>query len=122
MLQREQAEYQEIHHFFPGMYIREAFIPKGTFVVGHYHKTEHLNIFLKGKATLINDKGEATVMEAPMMFMAKPGRKIAYADEDMVWQNIFVTDETDIDKLEDMLLDKSEYYLSTQERSKLCQQ
>ena len=122
MLEKDQVECDVQHYFFPGMYIREVSIPKGTLALGHYHKTKHLNIFLKGKATFIDDKGEASTIEAPMMFMSKPGRKIAYAVETMVWQNIFLTEETSIEKLEEALLDKSDYFLSLQERSKLCQQ
>ncbi len=122
MLKKEQVEYDLYHHFFPGIYIREVLIPKGALVLGHYHKTECLNIFLKGKATLVDDNGSTSTIEAPMMFMSKPGRKLAYAIEDMTWQNIFLTDETNIEKLEEMYFDMSDNFLSSRERGELCQQ
>jgi hypothetical protein len=42
-----------------------------------------------------------------MTFMAKSGRKIAYIIETVVFQNIYSTSETDIQKLEDMIVDNS---------------
>jgi hypothetical protein len=43
--------------------------------------------------------------------MAKPGRKIAYIIETVVFQNIYSTSETDIEKLENMLVDNSKELL-----------
>ena len=48
-----------------------------------------------------------------MFFIGEPGQKVGYVIEDTVWQNIYATDETDIDRLEEMfmesdVLDKSE--------------
>jgi hypothetical protein len=45
---------------------------------------------------------------APSVFMAKKGRKIAYIIETVRFQNIFSTDETDIDRLENMLVDSAQ--------------
>lgn len=109
-LEEEQIECPLFHHFSPGIYIREVHMPKGAFVIGHKHKKEHLNYFLKGKAKIIDLDGNVEILEAPMMFVAKPGRKIFYAIEDLVWQNLFPTEETDIDKLEEMFVEKSEAY------------
>lgn len=114
MLEEEQVECNVYHHFHKGLYVREVHIPKGTFVIGHYHKTEHLNVFLKGKATFIDYDGNVATMEAPMMFSSQPGRKIAFAIEDMVWQNIFPTDEKNIEKIEAMYLDKSDCFMELQ--------
>lgn len=114
MLKEDQAECNVYHHFHQGIYVREVHIPKGAFVIGHHHKTNHLNVFLKGKATFIDAEGVVATMEAPMMFSSPPGRKIAFAEEDMVWQNIFATEETNIEKLEDMFLDKTDYFLEQQ--------
>jgi hypothetical protein len=43
--------------------------------------------------------------------MAKPGRKIAYIIETVVFQNIYSTPETDIEKLENMCVDNSKDFL-----------
>lgn len=107
MLKLPQVKCEVIHRFAPGLYIREVTVPAGTMAIGHYQRHEHLNILLKGKVTVMNDDGTTSRLEAPMMFVGKPGRKIGYIEEDMVWQNIYATTETDVEKLEEMILDKA---------------
>lgn len=107
MLAMPQAKCNVFHRFAPGIYIREVSISAGTLVVGHIHKHEHLNLLLKGKVVLLNDDGTTVTYTAPAMLVGKPGRKVAYVEEDMVWQNIYATSETDVEKLEEELLDKS---------------
>lgn len=107
MLGLPQVKCEVFHRFAPGIYIREVSIPAGTMVIGHVHKHQHLNLLLKGKVVLLNEDGSTTTYTAPTMLVGNPGRKIAYVEEDMVWQNIYATTETDVEKLEDELLDKS---------------
>lgn len=94
MLSLPQVECPVTHHFGPGVYIREAFLPAGTYVMGHAHKCEHMNMMIKGKMAVIVN-GEAKVIEGPYIFTGQPGRKLAYILEDTVFQNIYGTDETD---------------------------
>ena len=91
----------------PNIYIREVTIPAGTLSIGHYQKTEHLNIMLAGRVTMVNEDGSKTEISAPQVFVSKPGRKIGYIHEKMVWQNVYATFETDVEKLESMFLEKS---------------
>lgn len=107
MLTAEQVDCPTQHHFGPGIYIRESFMPAGTYVMGHAHKCEHMNVMLKGKMAVIVN-GEAKVIEGPCIFIGQPGRKFAYIIEDTLFQNIYATTETDIEKLEDMFVEKSE--------------
>jgi hypothetical protein len=107
MLTAEQVDCPTQHHFGPGIYIRESFMPAGTYVMGHAHKCEHMNVMLKGKMAVIVN-GEAKVIEGPCIFIGQPGRKFAYIIEDTIFQNIYATTETDIEKLEDMFVEKSE--------------
>lgn len=106
-LNEKQADCPVTHIFAPNIYIRQVFIPAGTFSIGHYQTTEHLNIMLKGRVTMVNEDGSHTELTAPQTFVAKPGRKIGYIHEDMIWQNVYSTDETDVEKLEAMFLKKS---------------
>lgn len=94
------------HHFGPGVYIRECFLPAGTLAVGHKHRQASLNVMLKGKLVLLMD-GAVTVVEAPFMTTSPPGRKCVYVLEDAVWQCIFATEERDVDRLEDMLIERT---------------
>ena len=100
-----QQECPVQHLFGPGVYIREISIPAGTIAAGHYHRKASLNVLLKGSLVLAVD-GEVSVVTAPFMITTGPGRKAVYALTDVIWQSIFATEETDIDKLEDMLVDK----------------
>lgn len=85
-------------------------MPKGTFVIGHEHKTEHFNIVLTGRAlVMIAEKVEEIV--APCIFISKPGvRKVLYIAEDMRWATVHPTEETDMEKLADLLIVKSEAF------------
>jgi hypothetical protein len=106
-LNEKQADCPVTHIFAPNIYIRQVAIPAGTFSIGHYQTTEHLNIMLKGRVTMVNEDGSHSELVAPQTFVAKPGRKIGYIHEDMVWQNVYSTNETDVEKLEAMFLHKS---------------
>lgn len=96
------------HHFGPGLYIRELRVPAGIVGMGHIQKHPHMNNFVSGRIRLLNDDGSSTELVAPMTFVGMPGRKIVHVIEDMVWQNIYATDETDVEILEATYLEKSE--------------
>lgn len=100
MLEHDQMDCPVIHRFGPGVYIREITMPAGAFVVGAHHKEEHLNVMLKGRVTVLNENGTTTELVAPMVFLGKPGKKVGYVHEEVVWQNIYATDETDVEALE----------------------
>lgn len=107
MLQMPQVECPVIHHHGPGTYTREVHIPAGTLAIGHYQNFEHTNIMLKGRVTVMNDDETTSELVAPLFFVGKPGRKIGYIHEDVVWLNVYATNETDINVLESHFLTKS---------------
>lgn len=110
MLNLPQVKCEVIHRFAPNLYIREVSIPAGTMAIGHWQRFEHLNVLLKGKVRIMHDDGSTELLEAPMMFVGKPGRKVGYIEEDMVWQNIYSTSERDVEKLEAHFLDKDKIW------------
>jgi len=114
-LKEEQVDCPVIHTFASGIYIREVHLPAGIFAIGHHQKKEHLNIFLQGKVTMLNDDGTTEYIEAPMQFTGQPGRKCGVIHEDVVWLNIYSTNETDIETLENTYLDKSESWKESHE-------
>lgn len=114
MLSAPQVDCPVSHHFGHGIYMREAFLPAGTYIMGHAHKHEHMNIMLKGKMAVIVN-GEAKVIEGPYIFTGQPGRKFAYIIEDTIFINAYATEETDVDKLEEMFVDKSDAWKSAQD-------
>lgn len=110
MLNQQQVDCPVLHHFGPGTYIREVTLPAGTFALGHHQKYAQLNVMLTGVINSVADDGSIKVLTAPMIFVGPPGRKMGYVVETCTWLNIFPNpeDERDIDKLEDIWLDKSE--------------
>jgi hypothetical protein len=119
LLQLPQVECSVVHHFGPGVCIREVFMPAGTLAIGHKQKFDHLNIMLRGEVIIVTDDGSTQVLTAPMIFTGKAGRKIGYVLEDMVWQNIYATELTDPDAVEAYFVEKSEDWLQDQQ-SKLA--
>lgn len=123
MLAQEQVDCPVIHRFGPGVYIREVKIPAGTVAVGHHQNFEHMNVVLQGRVTILHDNGSTSEVAAPAMYVGKPGRKIGYVHEDLVWLNIYPTSETDIDVLESRFITKSDVWTSRdKERLMLAQQ
>lgn len=103
------SEFDITHHFAPGVYMREALIPRGMVVTGEIHKTEHLNILSQGKITVWTEDGMKT-FTASTVIKSMPGiKRVGYAHEDAVWITVHpnVTDERDIEKIKGMLLAKS---------------
>ena len=102
-----QVECPVQHFFGPSIYIREVVMPAGTVVVGKYHKDDHLCNMIEGRMVVVGEDGEQREVAAPAVFMAKKGRKTAYIIETVRFQNIFSTNETDVEKLEHMLVEDS---------------
>ena len=101
----KQVECPVNHYFGPNIYIREIIIPAGTVIVGKYHKENHLCNMIEGQMVVVDDDGARKEFKAPCVFVAKKGRKIAYVLKTVRFQNIFSTPETDIEKLENMLVE-----------------
>lgn len=95
---------ETIHHFAPGLYAREVRIPAGATVVGKIHRTEHMNILSEGEISVMTEEGVKR-LKAPCTLISKSGMKrVGYAHSDVVWTTIHPTEETDLAKLEDILI------------------
>jgi hypothetical protein len=103
-----QVDCQTKHYFGPSIYIREVTMPAGAVVIGKPHKKDHMCVMLQGKMIIIDADGIRKELVAPMTFVGSAGRKVAYILETTVFQNILATDETDIDVLENMLVDNTQ--------------
>jgi hypothetical protein len=104
ILRMPQVETPTRHHFAPGLYAREMFIPAGTVLTGDVHKTEHMALFV-GDITVWTDEGMKRIT-GHHTFISKAGAKrVGYAHADTWCTGFFVTTETDIDKLEEQLVE-----------------
>jgi hypothetical protein len=103
-----QVDSQTKHYFGPGIYIREVTMPAGTVVIGKPHRKEHMCVMLQGRMVVVLGDGTKQELVAPLTFVGSAGRKVAYILETTVFQNILATDETDIEVLENMLVDNTQ--------------
>lgn len=101
-----QVDCQEKHYFGPSLYIKEVTMPAGSVIIGKPHKVAHMCVMLQGKMILVAEDGSKKEVKAPLTFVGTPGRKVAYILETTVFQNIYATDETDIEKLENMFIEQ----------------
>lgn len=116
LLELPQVDCPVLHHFGPGVYIREVRMPAGSLILGHRHRNAHTNILVQGRLKFLNEGGEVVELVAPVVLTSNPGRKLAYIMEDTVWQNVYATEEKDVEKLEAALLDKSDAWLEHKDR------
>lgn len=91
-----------------GVYIQEITLPAGSYALGNAHRHDCINNVLTGSVSVVID-GELKRITAPSTFIGKAGdRKIGYIHEDSTWQTLHATDETDPEKLDELLIIKSE--------------
>ena len=120
------------HTFADGLYIREIFMPKGMLISSRLHKTNSPYFVLEGDLSVFTGEGKGGLVriKAPFWGVTKAGTKrILYIHEDTRWITVHATDETDLEKIEDVLIAKSYDELPEQvrnlleskvERDKLC--
>ena len=104
-----QIQIQVTHHFSPGIYMREIFIPKGATLTGKIHKTEHLNILSRGDLSVWTEDGVKR-LTASTVVKSQPGiKRVGYAHEDSVWITVHpnVDESRDVDLIEERLIAKT---------------
>lgn len=98
-----QFQIKTTHTFINGVYAREVFIPKGTLLVGRFHKHACISIMNSGEKSTVSEFG-AMRIKAPFATVSPPGiKRVGYAHEDTIWTTIHATDERDLKKLEEEL-------------------
>jgi quercetin dioxygenase-like cupin family protein len=92
------------HHFSDNLYAKEIFIPKGCFAVQHQHTYDHLSVLAKGKVAVKTDEGVKVYTAPACLNIVKNYNHAVEALEDSVWYCIHSTSETDIDKIDEVLI------------------
>lgn len=96
----EQIDCPIEDRFTEGLYLRTIKMPKGAFIIGKTHKTEHFNIVLSGSASVMIN-GQINFIEAPFIFVSKAGdKKVLMIHEEMLWATTHVTESTNVDEIE----------------------
>jgi hypothetical protein len=96
------------HSFSDGIYVREIFIPAGTYLVGKIHKHEHPNFLLSGIVDIVTEDEDRRI-EGPMSLMSPAGTKRALRSiTDCVWITVHHNPDniTDLEKIEEFVIAK----------------
>lgn len=94
------------HHFSPGLYAREIFLPAGLRIIGKIHRTSHVMTVAKGSGIIWNEFG-AYEFAAPMTKVTKAGAKnVVWAREDTVIVTYHPTQLTDVAEIESEIISR----------------
>lgn len=105
MRELPQLELPTEHYFADGMYCRVVFRPFGTLIVGKVHRKEHFYIIAKGRVQITSEHGVMDIT-GPAVLVSKPGTKRAvFAVTDATCMTVHRSDETDLEKLEEELIE-----------------
>jgi len=104
---QNKAEMPVEHTLIDGVYTRKLFIPKDTILVGKIHLKECVNIVAKGDISILTETGTGR-FQAGHVAVSGPGiQKVGYAHEDTVFINVFRTDQTSIEQIEQEIATES---------------
>ena len=96
------------HHFSDGLYAKEMTLKKGYIATSHSHKYSHLSILAKGDV-YVRVNGVISYYMAPACIEIKAEEiHEIQALSDVVWYCIHATDETDINKIDEVLIKECE--------------
>jgi quercetin dioxygenase-like cupin family protein len=102
---KPQVKLDPVHYLAGGVYARELLIPKGVVVTGKVHKGDHLFFVMSGDLEVMTDDGVKRV-KGPAILSSKAGiKRVAYAYEDTICVAVHATDKTEIEDIEDELVE-----------------
>lgn len=103
-----QAEMLTEHFFVPGMYCRKVIHKAGVLVVGKVHKQPHFFVCISGEIAVWSENG-TRVLKAGDVVESTPGTKrVAFALTDAIAMTVHKTDKTELDDIEDELIEPDE--------------
>ena len=101
-----ESPFPVTHHFTPGLYSREIFMPAGAVVVSKIHRTEHPFVVSKGRCLVYRNQNEWDRIEAPYFGVTKPGtRRVLLILEDTIWTTFHPTELTDVAEIEAAIIE-----------------
>jgi quercetin dioxygenase-like cupin family protein len=97
----------KVEHFFGGgAYIKSMCIPAGNTIIQHKHTYDHLSLLATGSVLVMVD-GVVSRYTAPACILIASGKHHAVeALTDTVWYCIHATDCTDINEVDNQLIEK----------------
>jgi len=97
-----------VHTFADGMYIRQITMPKGMIIVSKLHKTTHPYFVMSGDVSVLTEDNKVVRIKAPYSGVTRAGtQRVLYIHEETVWTTVHATKETNLEKIEDVVIAKS---------------
>jgi quercetin dioxygenase-like cupin family protein len=94
------------HHFSDGVYAKQMYLEKGHIAITHSHNYDHLSILAQGEVDIALN-GIKTRFTAPCCIDIKAGIEHSIeALADSVFFCIHATSETDINKVDETLIER----------------
>lgn len=97
----------QVHHFSDGLYAKQVHIPANHVVTSHCHQYSHLSVLAEGDV-IVEVGGKFVEYSAPACIEIKAGlHHRVMARTDATWFCIHATQETDVDKIDEVLVKKA---------------
>lgn len=94
------------HRFTPGMYIREIFMPKDSYITSLIHKTKHPFFVLEGEVSVYSENDGVQLLKAGDVGITLPNtRRVLYTHENTRWATCHATDIKPKDDSEQSILE-----------------
>jgi quercetin dioxygenase-like cupin family protein len=107
ILQVPQVDLQTTHALSGGVYARTIFIPEGTVLTGAAHKKDHINV-MQGDITVWTEEGMKRLTGQHVLTTKAGAKRAGLAHADTWWTTICATALTDIDEIEDELVENAD--------------
>jgi hypothetical protein len=107
ILAQPQVDLRTEHTLSGRVYARTIHIPAGTVLTGATHKKDHVNVVI-GDITVTTDEGPLRLTGYHVLPTKAGSKRAGIAHADTAWTTICHTDLTDIDAIEDELVEESD--------------
>jgi len=106
VLTAPQIDLRTEHALMGGVYARTITIPAGTVLTGATHKKDHMNVVC-GDITVTTDSGPVRLTGYHVIPTKAGSKRAGYAHSDTTWTTLCHTELTDIEAIEDELVEES---------------
>lgn len=94
-----------IKHFFSGReYAKQMTLPKGHYAETHSHNYDHLSILASGEVVVVVDGVESHHIGPDCITIKANQEHFIFAVTDSTWFCVHSTDETDPDKVDEVII------------------
>lgn len=107
ILQAPQVDLKTEHALSGGVYARTIHIPAGTVLTGATHKKDHINVVF-GDISVSTEEGMKRITGYHVIQTKAGMKRAGYAHADTVWTTLCHTELTEINEIEDELVEESE--------------